>query len=48
MEYAGPQGTLVYFRMDAPDGRLFDILDQDHNILVTTTIEDLIAGRLVE
>ena len=26
MEYAGPQGTLVYFSMHTPDGRLFDIL----------------------
>ncbi len=48
MEYAGPQGTLVFFSMNASDGRLFEILDRDNNILTVTTIEDIVAGRLVE
>jgi hypothetical protein len=48
MEYAGPEGTLVFFSMAAADGRLFEVLDRDHNILTVTTIDDIVAGRLVE
>ena len=28
--------------------RLFEVLDRDHNILTVTTIDDIVAGRLVE
>ncbi|MFT4584757.1 MAG: hypothetical protein ACI915_003467 [Gammaproteobacteria bacterium] len=48
MEYAGPDGTLVFFSMFAPDGRLFEILDRENNILTITTIDDIVSGRLVE
>jgi len=48
MEYAGPAGTLVLFSMYAPDGRLFEILDRDNQVLTVTTIDDVVAGRLVE
>ena len=46
MEYAGPSGSLLLFNMYAPDGRLFEILDKDENVLTLATSEDLVAGRL--
>ena len=45
MEYAGPAGSLVFFSMQAADGRLFEILDKDENVLDVATIEGLVAGR---
>ena len=47
MEYGGAQGTVVLFSMQADDGRLFDVLDKDLNLLTTTTVEDLMLGRFV-
>jgi len=46
MEYAGPEGSLVFFSMQSTDGRLFEILDKDENVLGIATIEGLVAGRL--
>ena len=46
MEYAGPAGSLVFFSMQSPDGRLFEILDKDENILGIATIEGLVSGQL--
>jgi len=45
MEYAGPEGSLVFFSMHSADGRLFEILDKDENVLGVATIEGLVAGR---
>ena len=45
MERAGPNGALVFFGLQSPDGRLFDTLDKAQNIIVTATIEDWAAGR---
>ena len=47
MEYGGAQGTVVLFSMQADDGRLFDVLGKDMNLLTTTTVEDLLLGRFV-
>ncbi len=47
MEYGGAQGTVVLFSMQSDDGRLFDVLDKDDNVLVTTTVEDMLLGRFV-
>ncbi len=47
MENGGAQGTVVLFSMQADDGRLFDVLDKDMNLLTTTTVEDLMLGRFV-
>ena len=47
MEYGGAQGTVVLFSMQADDGRLFDVLDKDMNLLTTTTVEDLMLGKFV-
>ncbi len=46
MEYAGPSGSMLLFNMYAPDGRLFEILDKDENVLGEATIENLVSGRL--
>lgn len=46
MEYAGPQGSVVFFSMQTEDGRLFEILDKDENVLAVATLEDFVAGRL--
>ncbi len=46
MEYAGSEGSLVFFNMQSVDGRLFEVLDQEQKVLGVVTIEDFIAGRL--
>ena len=46
MEKAGPDGLVVFFGMQSTDGRLFETLDKDHNVLATATIENWAAGRL--
>jgi hypothetical protein len=46
MEYAGPDGSLVFFNMYAPDGRLFDIFDNDENVLMPVSIEDIVSGKI--
>ncbi|MBT5895344.1 MAG: hypothetical protein HOH61_05535 [Rhodospirillaceae bacterium] len=46
MEKAGPDGLLVLFAMQSPDGRLFETMDSDQNVLATATIENWMAGRI--
>ena len=46
MECGGPEGALVFFGFQTPNGHLFDLLDKDENIIATTTIEELLANRL--
>jgi hypothetical protein len=46
MEYAGPEGSVLFFSMYAPDGNLFEVLDQDNNVLAVATIENLMEGNL--
>ena len=46
MEYAGPEGSLLLFNMYAPEGRLFEILDREENILMTATVSDFLSGDL--
>lgn len=48
MEHAGPAGSLVFFSMHSPDGRVFEVLDRDRAILSVVTIDDMVSGRLVE
>ena len=45
MEYGGAAGALVFFSMQAVDGRLFEVLDKNENILSVVTIENLVTGR---
>lgn len=46
MEQAGPEGALVFFGLQSADGRLFETLDKEGNVLATATIEDWAAGRI--
>lgn len=47
MEYGGPQGAVVFFRVEAVDGgKLFDVLDSRGKILVTATIDDFMNGKI--
>ncbi len=46
MEYGGPQGAVVFFSVEAVDGKLFDVLDAKGKVLVTATIDDFVNGRL--
>lgn len=48
MEHAGPAGSLVFFSMHSPDGRVFEVLDKDRSILSVVTIDDMVSGRLAE
>ncbi len=46
LEYARSEGSLVFFSMQAVDGKLFEVLDKDQNVLTVVTLEDFVAGRL--
>ena len=46
MECSGPQGAIVFFGMQSPTGRLFDLLDADRNIIVSSTIEEMAKGLI--
>ena len=36
----------LLFNMFAPDGRLFEILDKDENVIGVATTQDLVSGRI--
>jgi len=44
MEHAGPSGSTVLFAIEAPDGRMFEVLDKDRNVLAVSTIENFLAA----
>ncbi len=46
MEHGGPQGLTMLFSIHAPDGRLYDMLDAQGNVLLTVTLEDALHRRL--
>lgn len=46
MERAGPEGAVVYYDMQSPDGRLFEMLADDRRVLRTVTVADFAAGNL--
>ncbi len=46
MEHGGPEGALVFFSMHSQDGHIFDLLDDDGNILVGSTVENMAEGRI--
>ena len=46
MEHGGPEGATVFFAMQSRDGRIFETLDKDMNILATSTIEDMVSSLL--
>ena len=45
MEQAGPEGAVVYYDMQAKDGRLFDILADDRRVLRTLMFDDFVSGN---
>ena len=46
-EYAGPEGSLVFFSMKAVDGKLFEVLGDEEKVLAAGTYEDFIEGNLL-
>ena len=46
MEYGGPEGTVVFFSCQADNGRLFEVLDKEENVLAVATIEGFLSGKL--
>ena len=46
MEYAGAEGSLVFFSMKAVDGKVFEVLANDQTVLAATLYEDFIKGEL--
>jgi hypothetical protein len=46
MEYGGPDGSTVIFLCEAVDGKLFDIVAKDGNVLAIATLDDFVSGRL--
>ena len=46
MEYAGAEGSLVFFSMKAVDGKIFEVLANDESVLNATSYNDFVAGKL--
>lgn len=42
MERAGADGLTMLFSVRSPDGRLFDVLDEDGNVLAVATIAEFL------
>jgi len=42
MECAGPDGLTILFSTHAPDGRLFEVLDRNGNVLAAATIAEFL------
>lgn len=47
MEHGGPDGSMLFFGMQAEDGVLFEVLTRTGELLRTLTVEDLATGRLL-
>lgn len=45
MEHAGADGMTMLFSVHCPDGRLFEVLDKNGEVLVTATIEEFVSQR---
>jgi hypothetical protein len=41
MEHGGPKGATVFFALQATDGKLFEMLDKDMNVLASSTVEEM-------
>ena len=44
MERGGPDGALILYSCQADDGRLFEFVDDDLNVIAEVTIEDLVSA----
>ena len=42
MERGGPNGALIYYGCYAPDGRLFEFLDDDLTVTTVVTLEYMV------
>lgn len=47
MECAGPDGLTMLFSTHAPDGRLFEVLDDAGNVLAASTIAEFLSTTRV-
>ena len=43
LERGGPEGGVLFFSHHSPDGRLYEIIDEDRNVVSTVTIDSLVA-----
>ena len=43
MERGGPNGAVVFFSHHSSDGRLYEIVDDERNVISTVTVDSLIA-----
>ena len=41
MERGGPDGALVFFSLQARDGKVFETLDREMNVLAASTVEEM-------
>lgn len=46
MEFSGSNGAFVLYNFYAPEGKLFDLLDKDENIILTVTADDIISRKI--
>ena len=44
LERGGPEGAVLFFSHHTDDGRLYEIVDEDGNVISTVTIDSLIEG----
>lgn len=44
MERGGPDGALIFFALQAADGKLFEMLDRDMNLLTTSSVQEMAEG----
>ena len=46
-ELGGPEGSLLFFTMTSKDGRAFEAMDREGNVIGEITVADLLAGKLL-
>lgn len=46
MEYGGPEGAVVFFSVQAVEGKLFEVMDKSGKVLATATIDDFVERRI--
>ncbi len=46
MERAGDSGLTMLFSVHSPDGRLFEVLDQDGNVMIAATIAEFLEQTM--
>jgi hypothetical protein len=44
MERGGPDGAIAVFNLYAPDGLLTDVLADDHSVIRTNTVEQVVEA----